>query len=117
MFLAICWGLWQGRNEMIRNSKSPEVRVILSRSLSLFNAWVEARNLLKMNQEPNIRQPDKVKWKKSPTYWIKLNANAVKFESECPISGMLRIDRGLFVVGHVKKLNQHHTPEVLEALA
>lgn len=109
---AIVWGVWQQRNKLVWENRSPNMHAAVHGSLAFLSSWVEANARNSLSQHVSSATV----WSKPPTGWTKCNVDGAIFENSSAIGAVFRDDHGRTTSAFVRPGLQVSRPEFVEAL-
>ncbi|KAM6584214.1 hypothetical protein CsatB_011216 [Cannabis sativa] len=119
LLIALCWSLWNARNDRVWNNKLVSVESIVLLARTYLNQWQTAQNSNVTYPNPGLIPGDGAEqWQPPHGDSFKVNVDAAIFANttQFGFGFVVRNSQGLLIEGVTKRFNGSATPEFVEAL-
>uniref|UniRef100_A0A803NFH4 RNase H type-1 domain-containing protein n=1 Tax=Cannabis sativa TaxID=3483 RepID=A0A803NFH4_CANSA len=119
LLVALCWSIWNARNDKVWNNKTSSVEIIVFSAQSYLNQWLTAHSSNVIFPSPGLIPGDGAEqWQPPHGDSIKVNVDAALFSNttQFEIGFVIRNAQGIFIERVTKLFNGSATPEFVKAL-
>ncbi|XP_060972000.1 uncharacterized protein LOC115703869 [Cannabis sativa] len=120
LMVALCWSIWNARNDKVWNNKTSSVKSIVFSAQSYLNQWLTAHSSNVIFPSPGLILGDGAEqWQPPHEDSIKVNVDAALFSNttQFGIGFVIRNAQGVLIEGVTKLFNGSATPELVEAMS